>query len=69
MTRAAHYTRRDKGLTRKEMLKLGLLGSAALFLPLERAARTKSLADRIRFEPAAEALHGALRRPARPEAA
>ena len=32
-------TRRQ--LTRKEMLKLGLLGSAALFLPLERVARTQ----------------------------
>jgi spore coat protein A, manganese oxidase len=28
-------------LTRKEMLKLGLLGSAALVLPLERTARTR----------------------------
>src|SRR3712207_2312997 len=27
-------------LTRNDMLKLGLLGSAALLLPLERAART-----------------------------
>src|SRR5215207_5391503 len=27
-------------LTRREMLKLGMLGSAALFLPLERVART-----------------------------
>lgn len=29
-------------LTRSEMLKMGLLGSAALALPLERTARTKS---------------------------
>lgn len=27
-------------MTRKEMLKMGLLGSAALFLPLQRAAQT-----------------------------
>ncbi|QIN81370.1 multicopper oxidase domain-containing protein [Rubrobacter tropicus] len=47
MTPAAHYTRRGTRLTRKEVLKLGLLGGAALLLPLERAARTKSLADRI----------------------
>jgi spore coat protein A, manganese oxidase len=33
--------------SRREMLKLGLLGSAALVLPLERAARTALLADRI----------------------
>ncbi len=34
-------------LTRREMLKLSLLGSAALFLPLERVARTRSASDRL----------------------
>lgn len=29
------------------MLKLSLLGSAALFLPLERVARTRSASDRL----------------------
>lgn len=33
--------------SRREMLKLGLLGSAALVLPLERAARSALLVDRI----------------------
>jgi FtsP/CotA-like multicopper oxidase with cupredoxin domain len=34
-------------LSRREMLKLGILGSAALMLPLERVARGALLADRI----------------------
>ena len=34
-------------LTRREMLKMSLLGSAALLLPLERVARTRSVADRL----------------------
>ena len=34
-------------LSRRDMLKLGLLGSAAIALPLERAARGALLADRI----------------------
>ncbi len=36
-----------RGLTRKEMLKLSLLGSAALALPLERVARTQVTAERL----------------------
>jgi spore coat protein A, manganese oxidase len=39
---------REMELTRKDMLKLSLLGGAALMLPLERTARTKlSITDRI----------------------
>jgi len=35
-------------LRRRELLKLGLFGSAAMLLPAERMARTKlALADRI----------------------
>lgn len=34
-------------LTRREMLKMSLLGSAALFLPLERVARTQVTAERL----------------------
>ncbi|QIN80711.1 multicopper oxidase domain-containing protein [Rubrobacter marinus] len=34
-------------LTRKDLLKLGLLGGAALFLPLERVARTQLASPRI----------------------
>ena len=38
----------NRKITRKEMLKLGLLGSAALMLPLERKARTKlAITNRI----------------------
>lgn len=38
----------QRKLTRKDMLKLSLLGSAALFLPLERAARTEvSIRNRL----------------------
>lgn len=36
-----------RGLTRKEMLKLSLLGSAALAIPLERMARTQVTAERL----------------------
>jgi spore coat protein A len=37
----------QKKLTRKELLKLGLLGSAALMLPLERTAKTALAAPRL----------------------
>ena len=48
MTPAEHYTRRGASLSRREVLKLGLLGTAALALPLERVARTQlAVADRI----------------------
>ena len=48
MTPEAHYTRRGTRFTRKEMLKLGVLGGAALLLPLERRARTQlAVAGRI----------------------
>ena len=37
-----------KEITRKDLFKLGLLGSAALMLPLERAAKTRlSIKNRI----------------------
>jgi TAT (twin-arginine translocation) pathway signal sequence len=32
----------NKRISRRDMLKLGLLGGAALMLPLERTARTES---------------------------
>src|SRR3954451_3135784 len=37
-----------KGLSRRDLLKLGALGSAALLLPVERMARTQlSIANRL----------------------
>ena len=48
MTPDAHCTHRGPRFTRREVLKLGALGGAALLLPVERTARTQlTLADRI----------------------
>ena len=48
MTLEAHRTRFPLRLTRKEALKLGALGSAALLLPVQRAARTQlTIKDRL----------------------
>ena len=48
MTPEAHYTRPGTRFTRREVLKLGALGGAALLLPLERRARTQlAVAGRI----------------------
>jgi hypothetical protein len=47
LTPAAHYNRPGTRFSRKDVLKMGLLGTAAVALPLERAARTQLAAPRL----------------------
>ena len=56
-------------LSRRDLLKLGFFGSAALMLPAERIARTElALAQPHPGEPAARAVHRPVRRAAGPRA-